>query len=56
MMEDWHSSCEVSLEISESLLDAVLVTLLWASLLEQGLEQTDPEIPSNLSHAVILGF
>ena len=32
----------------------VLGTLLWVSLLEQGLDQMDPEVPSNLSHSVSL--
>ena len=36
--------------------DAVLGTLLWVSLLEQGLEQVTPEVPSNLNHFGILWF
>ena len=31
-----------------------LGTLLWMSLLEQGLDQMDPETPANLSHSGIL--
>ena len=44
----------ISLEISKSHLDMAPGTLLCVSLLEQGVEHTDPEVPANLSHAVIL--
>ena len=43
-----------SLGISSSHLDVALGTLLWVSLLGQGLEQRDPEGPAHLSHPVIL--
>ena len=33
-----------------------LGTLLWVSLLGQGLERRDPEGPASLSHAVVLWF
>lgn len=36
-----------SLEIFQSFLGVLLGTLLWVSLLEQGLEQTDLEVPAN---------
>ena len=42
------------LEISKSCLDVVLGTLLWMSLLKWGLDQMDPEEPSNFKHSVIL--
>lgn len=44
--------CELGLFIME----VVLGTLLWMALLEQGLHQMDPEVPANLSHAVIPWF
>ena len=58
-MEHWHSlhreDCEVSfLEIFQSCWSRVLGTLLLLSLLEQGLEQADPEVPSHLNHSLIL--
>jgi len=40
----------------QSCLGMVLGTLLRESLLEQGLDQTDPEVPANLSHSVTLIF
>lgn len=43
-------------EDPQSGLDVVLGILLWVLLLEQGLEQTDTEIPAYLSHAEILFF
>lgn len=43
-----------SLQIIKSYQDLVLVSLLWVALLEQGLDQVDPEVPANPSHAVIL--
>ena len=43
-----------SLGIFRSCLDVALSTLLWVSLLEQGLGQRPPEIPSHLSHSLIL--
>jgi len=43
-----------SLEIFKSHLDVVLGSLLWVSLLEQGLEQMDSEVPANLSQSVML--
>jgi len=45
-----------SLVIFKSHLDVVLGTLLWVSLLKQGLEQQDPEVPSYFYHSVILSF
>ena len=51
--EHWHRlprGCGVSsLGISQSLLDVTLGTLLWVSLLGQGLQQRDPESPASLS-------
>ena len=38
---------------SPSVLDVALGTLLWVSLLGQGLEQRDPEGPASLSCAAI---
>jgi len=35
-------------------MDIVLGTLLWVSLLEQGLDQMDAEAPSNPDHFIIL--
>jgi len=32
----------------------VLGNLFWVSLLEQGLDKVNPEVPSNLSHSAIL--
>ena len=47
--------CEVSfMGISKSRLDVVLGTLLWVSLLEQGLGPMNTEVPANLSHSLIL--
>lgn len=49
-----------SSEISSSLktfkghLDVVLGSLLWASLLEQGLDQVPPEGPAKLGHSAML--
>lgn len=40
----------------QKLQDVVLGTLLWVSLLEQGLEQMDTEVPSSFSHLVILKY
>lgn len=49
---DWvHSD---SSAFKESHLDVVLGTLLGVFLPEQGLEQMDPRVPGNLSHAVML--
>lgn len=49
--------CGISfLEISKSCLNVVLGTLLWVSLLEQGVGQMDPDVPSDLSYPVILWF
>ena len=42
-----------SQEIFKISLDVVLGTLLWVSLLEQRLDQVDPEIPSNLNLSMI---
>jgi len=57
-MEHWHRlprGCGISsLGISQSHLDVALGTLLWVSLLGQGLEQRDPEGPASLSCAVLL--
>jgi len=39
---------------SPSVLDVALGTLLWVSLLGQGLEQRDPEGPANFNSFVIL--
>ena len=56
--EPWHRlprGCGVfSLGISQSRLDMALGTLLWVSLLGQGLEQRDPEGPASLSCAAVL--
>ena len=46
--------CGVSLEISIPCLDMALGTLLCVSLLEQGLDQVDPEILIHLSQSVVL--
>lgn len=43
-----------SLEIFINFLAVVLGTLLWVALLEQGLDQVDPDVPSSLCHGVIL--
>ena len=43
-----------SLEIFRSCLAVSLGTLLWVSLLGQGLSQMDPELAATLSHSVIL--
>ena len=43
-----------SLEIFRSRLDMVLGSLLWVALLEQELDQVDPDSPASLSHPVIL--
>lgn len=40
----------------QKLQDVVLGTLLWVSLLEQGLEEMDTEVPSSFSHLVILKY
>ena len=57
-MERWHRlprGCRASfLEIFQSRLDVALGTLLWVSLLEQGLGLMDPEVPASLIHAGIL--
>ena len=57
MTEHWHRlprGCGVSsLGISQSLLDVALGTLLWVSLLGQGLEQRDPEV---LTASAVLWF
>ena len=55
--EHWHRlprGSGVSLGICQSHLDKALGTLLWVSLLEQGLEQMDPEVHFNPNHFVIL--
>lgn len=49
---DWEHSD--SSAFKESYLNVVLGTLIGVSLPEQGLEQMDPRVPGNLSHAVIL--
>jgi len=41
------------LEISKSCLDVILGTLIWVSLLEQGLDHMDPEVSANVSYPVI---
>jgi len=60
VMEHWHRlprGCGISsLGISQSHLDVALGTLLWVSLLGQGLEQRDPEGPASLSHDEVLWF
>lgn len=38
------------------LLEIFKSLLLWVSLLEQGLDQVNPEIPSNFNHCVVLWF
>jgi len=48
-----QGGCGVSSSgISKSQLNVVLTSLLWVSLLEQGLGQMDPELPTNFSHSV----
>lgn len=47
--EHWHrflteAGESSSLEMSKSHLDVVLGTMLWVALLEQGLDQMDPEV------------
>lgn len=46
--------CKVSLESSKSCLDVVLGTFLWVSLLEQGMDQMDPDVPAAFSFATLL--
>ena len=41
-----------SLEVFKSCLHMVLDNMLWVALLEQGLDQMDPEVPSNFSYSV----
>ena len=51
----FQRGCGVSsLQIFKSHLDVSLGSLLWVSLLEQGLEQMDSEVPANLSQSVML--
>lgn len=50
------TGCPESLLSLKSHLDGVLGSLLWVSLLEQGLEQMDSEVPDSLSHSGILLF
>ena len=48
-------SCGFSiLESFQSCMDMGLGSLLWVCLLEQGLEQMDPEVPFNPNRSVIL--
>lgn len=48
-------SCEVSsLECFKSHQDVILGTLLEVTLLEQGLEQVDPDVPSHPNQSAIL--
>ena len=58
--EQWHrlhKGCGVSsLEIFQSRLDTALGTVLWVSLLEQGLGHMDPEVPSNFNNLMILRY
>ena len=42
------------MEISKPCLDVALGTLLWVSLLEEGLDQMDPEVPAKHSQSVVL--
>jgi len=42
------------LEISLRCLDTGLSTLLWVSLLKQGLDLVDSEAPSQINHYMIL--
>jgi len=56
--EHWHGlprkAVETpSTEVYKSHLDVVLARLLWVSVLEQRLDQMDPEVPSNLGHSGI---
>lgn len=56
-MERWHSLSREAVgssEVFKSFLDTMQSTLLWVSLLDQGLEQKGPEVPSDLYRAVIL--
>lgn len=39
------------LEMVKSCMDAILRRMLWMALPEQGLDQMDPEVPSNLNHS-----
>ena len=41
------------MEIFQSSPGTVLGMLLWLTLLEQRLDEADPEVPSNLRHSVI---
>jgi len=43
-----------SLEIFKPRLAAVLCSLLWVTLLGQGVGLGDPEVPANPDHSVIL--
>lgn len=60
MTEHWHRlprSCGVSsLEIFKSCPGIDLSTLLWVALLKPVLSQVYPDVPTNLSHALILWF
>lgn len=58
VMEHWYRLLRVcgvsSLEISLRCLDTGLSTLLWVSLLKQGLDLVDSEAPSQINHYMIL--
>ena len=50
-----HRACRaLSLEIFKRCFDKILVTLLWVSVLVQGLGQMDPERPSKHIHSLIM--
>ena len=54
--EQWHRQPgEVAEFLSlDSPMKMVLGNLLWVALLEQELDQRDPEVPVNLNHSVTL--
>lgn len=49
-----HRGCGVTSPEILEILGMALDTLLWVALLEQGVEQVEPEVPANLSCSEIL--
>lgn len=55
LVQTVHRACgALSLEIFKRCFDKILVTLLWVSVLMQGLGQMDPERPSKHIHSLIM--
>ena len=50
-----YRATQITLESFKSHLHTVLGTMLRVSVLEEGLDQMNPEVHDNLSHAVVLG-